>query len=156
MNAKVGQLRCSTVSEWLKYSTLLTLPTFCVATFLHASIRLPSDGPRARAQVEAEASNFCFTFGQLLRCSSKHHHQSTVAHLRTVHSLNSSLSPPMTTPAAFPLNHAHLVLKRLLRLNPGTGPARHHLILVGSKVESRDDTDRELPFRQEVRAAGLN
>lgn len=55
----------------------------------------------------------------------------------------------------FPMNHAHLLVQRLLKLNPSTGPALHHIVLQGSKVVSRDDTDRELPFRQESNFAYL-
>jgi Xaa-Pro dipeptidase len=58
--------------------------------------------------------------------------------------------------ASFPLNHAHLLLRRLLALNPAAaGPAHHYIYLAGETVQSRHDTDRELPFRQESNFAWL-
>lgn len=49
--------------------------------------------------------------------------------------------------AAVPLNHAHLLLRRLIARLPE--PAHHYVYLNGEVVQSRHDTDRELPFRQE-------
>lgn len=57
--------------------------------------------------------------------------------------------------AAFPLNHAHMLLRRLISLNPKTGPAHHYLYVVGESVQSRHDTDRESLFRQESNFAWL-
>lgn len=57
--------------------------------------------------------------------------------------------------AAFPLNHAHALVRRLLALSPSSGPAHHYLYVVGETVQSRHDTDRELPFRQESNFAWL-
>lgn len=54
----------------------------------------------------------------------------------------------MTT-VVFPLLHSHLLLKRLILQNPSTGPAHHLLLLAGETIHCRNDTDRELPFRQE-------
>lgn len=59
--------------------------------------------------------------------------------------------------ASFPLNHAHLLLRRLLALNPAAaGPAHHYIYLAGETVQARHDTDRELPFRQESNFAWLS
>lgn len=37
----------------------------------------------------------------------------------------------------------------MLARNPSTGPAHHYLIIHGEKTAVRNDTDRELAFRQE-------
>ncbi|SGY79591.1 BQ5605_C008g05172 [Microbotryum silenes-dioicae] len=65
---------------------------------------------------------------------------------------------PTASSAAFPLNHAHLLLRRLLKLNPQASsvPALHYIYLAGETVQSRHDTDRELPFRQESNFAWLS
>lgn len=55
----------------------------------------------------------------------------------------------MTT-APFPaLLHARKLIAKMLAQNPHSGPAYHHVILHGGHTRSRDDTDREMPFRQE-------
>lgn len=57
--------------------------------------------------------------------------------------------------ASFPLNHAHLLVQRLLTLNAGSGPAFHWIVMHGEKVSSRNDTDVERTFRQESNFAYL-
>ncbi|KAL8290036.1 hypothetical protein RQP46_002975 [Phenoliferia psychrophenolica] len=57
--------------------------------------------------------------------------------------------------ASFPLLHSHALVQRLLALNPKAGHAVHLIYLLGEQTQSRHDTDRELPFRQESNFAYL-
>lgn len=41
----------------------------------------------------------------------------------------------MSSLPAFPLLHTHLLLKKLLALNPKTGPARHYIYVVGESTQ---------------------
>ncbi|KAK4705387.1 Xaa-Pro dipeptidase, partial [Phenoliferia sp. Uapishka_3] len=57
---------------------------------------------------------------------------------------------------SFPLCHSHALIRKLLAQNPKTGPAVHLIYLLGETTQSRHDTDRELPFRQESNFAWLS
>jgi hypothetical protein len=65
-------------------------------------------------------------------------------------------TPASMSPTPFPLIHAHLLVKRLLKLNPSSCPAFHYIYVLGEKTQCRNDTDRELPFRQESNFAWLS
>ncbi|KAK4056531.1 hypothetical protein OIO90_002378 [Microbotryomycetes sp. JL221] len=57
----------------------------------------------------------------------------------------------------FPMCHAHELVRRLLALPNAQrlGPSLHYIYVLGEQVQSRHDTDRELPFRQESNFAWL-